>query len=68
MGYDKSLRRGIFGGVELLIRACRHGYKIREIPIWWRERKKSALYFKREAKTIGYILKLMMKLNKGEND
>jgi hypothetical protein len=33
MGYDKSLRRGIFWDMELLIRARRHGYRIKEIPI-----------------------------------
>ena len=64
MGYDKSLRRGIFWDTELLIRATRHGYKIKEIPIWWRERNKTALYFKREAKAIGYIFEFMNKLKK----
>ena len=43
MGYDKSLKRGVFWDTELLVRAIRHGYKIKEIPILWRERKK-ALY------------------------
>jgi hypothetical protein len=64
MGYDKSLTRGIFWDTEMLIRARRHGYKIKEIPIWWSEREKSALYFKRELKTIGYIFKFMIKLSK----
>ena len=41
MGYDKSLKRGVFWDTELLVRAIRHGYKIKEIPILWRE---SALY------------------------
>lgn len=68
MGYDKSLTRGIFWDTELLIRARKHGYKIKEIPIWWSERKKSALYFKRELKTIGYIFKFMMKLSKEKNE
>lgn len=67
MGYDKSLTRGIFWDTELLIRARRHGYKIKEIPIWWSERKKSALYFKRELKTIGYIFKFIIKLSKEKN-
>lgn len=67
MGYDKSLTRGVFWDTEMLIRARRRGYKIKEIPIWWRERKKSALYFKRELKTIGYIFKFMIKLSKEKN-
>ena len=67
MGYDESLTRGVFWDTELLIRARRHGYKIKEIPIWWSEREKSALYFKRELKTIGYILKFMRKLSKEKN-
>lgn len=67
MGYDKYLTRRIFWDTELLIRARRHGYKIKEIPIWWRERNKTALYFKRELKTIGYIFKFMIKLSKEKN-
>ena len=67
MGYDKSLTRGIFWDTEMLIRARRHGYKIKEIPICWSERKKSALYFRREVKTIGYILKFIIKLTKEKN-
>ncbi|MDH5406885.1 MAG: glycosyltransferase [Candidatus Aminicenantes bacterium] len=55
IGYDKSLTRGIFWDTEMLIRARRHGCKIKEIPIWWSERKKSALYFRRKIKAIGYI-------------
>lgn len=55
MGYDKSLRRGIFWDTELLIRARRHGYTIKEIPIWWRGRNKTALSFNREIKAIPYI-------------
>ena len=64
IGYDKSLTRGIFWDTEILIRAHRHGYEIKEIPIWWSERKKSALYFIRELKTIGYVLRFIMKLSK----
>jgi hypothetical protein len=67
MGYDRSLKRGVFWDTELLVRARSHGYKIKEIPIWWRERKKSALYFKREIKTAMYIFKYIMKLQKEKN-
>lgn len=62
MGYDKSLTRGIFWDTELLIRAKNHGYKIKEIPIWWNERHKTALHFKRELRAIAYIAKIMHKL------
>jgi len=62
MGYDRSLERGVFWDTELLVRALRHGYKIKEIPIWWKERNKSALYFKRETRSIGYIFKFMIGL------
>ena len=55
MGYDKSLRRGIFWDTELLIRAHRHGYSIKEVPIKWTEGVKSNLYFKREIKLLIYI-------------
>lgn len=61
MGYDESLTRGIFWDVELLIRAQRHNYTTREIPIWWKERKKSALNLNKEIKTIGYVLKFVLK-------
>ena len=61
MGYDKSLKRGVFWDTELLVRALRRGYKVKEIPIIWRERKKSALYFKREISAIDYIIEFYKK-------
>jgi len=67
MGYNESLERGIFWDAEMFVRARRHGYRTKEIPIWWKERKKSALNFKREIRTIGYIFKFMRKLGKEEN-
>lgn len=64
MGYDKSLKRGIFWDTELLVRAVKHGYKIKEIPIWWKERNKSALYFRREVKSLFYALVFALRLKK----
>lgn len=64
MGYDKSLKRGIFWDTELLVRAVNRGYKIKEIPIWWKERNKSALYFKREVKSFFYSLGFAVRLKK----
>ena len=62
MGFDVSLRRGVFWDTELLVRALRHGYKIRELPIWWTERRKSALNFRREIKSLGYLFEFKSKL------
>jgi len=67
MGYDNSLKRGIFWDTELLVRACRHGYKIKEIPIWWKERNKSALYFRREIKSLFYAFRFAFRLKKEMN-
>lgn len=60
MGYDNTFKRGVFWDTELLIRARKAGYKIKEIPIWWRERNKSALYFTREIKALGYITRFTL--------
>ncbi|OGX26883.1 MAG: hypothetical protein A3D10_05635 [Omnitrophica WOR_2 bacterium RIFCSPHIGHO2_02_FULL_48_11] len=62
MGYDHSLERGIFWDTELLIRARRRGYRVKEIPIWWIERRKSALSVEREVKSTRYILKFWKKI------
>jgi hypothetical protein len=62
MGYDKLLKRGVFWDTELLVRGCRHKYTIKEIPIWWRERNKSALYFRREVRALGYIFGFLRKI------
>jgi len=64
MGYDTSLRRGVFWDTELLVRAIGEGYRIKEIPIWWRERNKSALYFRREIKALFYMIAFMKKYRK----
>ena len=64
MGYDRSLKRGIFWDTELLVRAVQRGYKIKEIPIWWKERNKSALYFRREIRSLFYALRLIRKLKR----
>ncbi|MFA5157017.1 MAG: glycosyltransferase [Candidatus Omnitrophota bacterium] len=68
MGYDRSLRRGVFWDTELLLRAIRHGYKIKEIPIWWSERYESKLYFKREILAARYILDFIRVFNREKID
>jgi len=55
MGFDKSFKRGIFWDTELLLRAARKGYSIKEIPIFWQDRNKTALSFRKEIKSLGYI-------------
>jgi glycosyltransferase involved in cell wall biosynthesis len=67
MGYDNSLRRGIFWDTELLIRALDNGYTVKEIPIRWVERLESRLYFRREIRAIGYIINFAKKF-KNQND
>ncbi len=66
MGYDKSLKRGIFWDTELLVRGLNREYNIKEIPIWWTERNESRLSFKREIKAIGYILKFIIRFKRGK--
>ncbi len=57
-GYDRSLRRGWFWDAEILIRAQRKGYRIKEIPVRWNEMMKSSFRFGRELGMIPYILRL----------
>ena len=62
MGFDEKLERGVAWDTEMLIRALRHNYKIKEIPIIWKEGEKSALHFSREYKIFPYLIKLKKKL------
>jgi len=64
MGYDKTLRRGVFWDTELLVRALRNGYRIKEIPITWSDPGTSALSFRREVRTLPYIFKFKRRLKK----
>jgi len=61
-GYDHSLTRGWFWDVEILVRAQKKAYKIKEIPIRWIRGEKSSFNFLRELKLIPYMLKLMLRL------
>jgi len=65
MGYDSTLRRGVFWDTELLVRARHHGYTIQEIPIRWVERRKSAISFKRDITCLGYAVGFYMKFTAG---
>jgi len=63
-GVDKTSSRSVFWDTEIVIRAVRHKYKIREMPVHWEEGKKSSLNFKREVKMLPYIIKFWLNLNK----
>ena len=61
VGYDESLTRGSFWDLELLIRAKLKNYKIKEVPIWWKEKKKSGLSLKKEWVAFLYMLRYMLR-------
>jgi glycosyltransferase involved in cell wall biosynthesis len=63
MGYDASLNRGVFWDTELIVRALRDGYSVKEIPVWWTEKRKSSLYFGREIRALQYIAKFFWEIN-----
>ena len=60
-GVDKTATRGVFWDTEIVIRALRNKMKIKQIPIQWKEGKKTALNIKRESKMIPYILKFWLR-------
>lgn len=62
MGFDKTLKRGVAWDTEMLVRALRHSYTIREIPIIWNEGKKSELHFSRDSNLLLYLLRLKKRL------
>jgi len=64
MGYDKSLKRGVFWDTELLVRALKHRYKIKEIPVIWNDPGTSALSFRREIKVLPYIYRFKRHIKK----
>lgn len=67
MGYDETLRRGFFWDAEFLVRALRHGYKVKEIPIAWRERNKTSLSFARELRAVGPMVSLFWRYGLGKH-
>lgn len=60
MDFDNTLCRGIFWDTELIVRARRKRYVIKEIPIWWKERKKTALCFNREVRAVPFIVRFWL--------
>lgn len=63
-GYDKTKKRGVFWDAEILMRAEKKKYSLKEIPIDWTEGAKSELNFKREVQMLPYMLKLRKVLKK----
>ena len=62
-GYGKAYKdRKMFWDSEMWIYAQRLGMRFLEIPVTWKEGKKSALRFRTELPMIKYILKLRWKL------
>lgn len=64
MGYDHSFKRGWFWDVEILVRAQKKGFKIKEFAVKWEAGKQSSFNLKRELKIIKYIPRLYLKLKK----
>jgi len=61
LGYDQTLSRGSFWDLELILRAKTKNYKIKEMPIWWKEKKKSGLSFEREWKAFVYMIRFLLR-------
>ncbi|MFH1590433.1 MAG: glycosyltransferase [archaeon] len=62
MGYDRRIRRGWFWDAELLIRAQRKGFRIRSLPVRWREGEKTTFSPIQEIRMIPYVLRLRFRL------
>lgn len=64
MGFDSSKQRGVCWDPEMLARAKVRGLKIKDIPVSWTERKKSAMHFARlsEIQSLLYLFKLKKRL------
>ena len=62
LGYDSSFKRGWFWDAELLIRAQKNGFKIKELPVKWTSGKQSSFKISREMKMIPYVFMLRFRL------
>lgn len=66
-GIDKTRMRSVFWDTEILIHARRLGFSIKQMPIEWKEGKRSALNFKREIRMAPYIIKFWFKFLNRKN-
>lgn len=62
MGYDSKFKRKFFWDSEMLVRAQRDGYRIKEIPVKWIEKEKSTWSFWKETSILPYIFDLKSRL------
>lgn len=63
-GYDKTKKRAVFWDAEILLRAEKKKYSIKDIPIEWTAGAKSELKFKREVRMLPYMLRFRKILKK----
>jgi dolichyl-phosphate beta-glucosyltransferase len=56
IGYDKTLKRGWWADVQLIIEAMKLGYEIHELPVQWDKGKESSFDLIRELQMIPYII------------
>lgn len=61
IGTDPTGKRSVFWDTQVIIYAVRDKFRIKDIPIHWKEGKKSALNFKRESKMSPYIIKFFFR-------
>jgi len=67
MGYDKKLKRGWFWDAELLLRAQKEGYSIKEFPVFWEAGKQSSFNFERELRIVKYLPNIYKKIGRIKN-
>jgi glycosyltransferase AglD len=63
-GYDGSFRRGFSWDTEILLRAQRRGYRIREVPVRWVESRRSSVKPLRDWRMIPYVIGLRRALKR----
>ncbi len=67
MGYDFKLKRGWFWDAELLLRAQKEGYSIKEFPVFWEAGKQSSFNFIRELRILKYLPTIYQKIGRIKN-
>lgn len=67
MGYDQHLKRGWFWDAELLLRAQKEGYSIKEFPVFWEAGKQSSFNFERELRILKYFPSIYQQIGRIEN-
>ncbi|MFH1593051.1 MAG: glycosyltransferase [Candidatus Woesearchaeota archaeon] len=65
-GYDRSKTRGWFWDAEILIRAQKKGYTVKEFPVSWKSGKKSSFTLKKELKMLYFLIQYGPKIRRNE--